>query len=202
MIVRKLFATFIFGCVVCYGAVLLAALASPTDQIRSAVNEVLVILQNKDLQSETRRQNIRDAIGPYFDFRAMSQSTLALNWKKATPEQKDHFVALYRKLLENTYIVAMEEYSGETVRYGTEKVRGKRASVETFIQQLNGPEIPIIYRMRLKQEKWLAYDVIIEGISLVSNYRRSFRQIAEKEGMETLLNKLKQKVDNGQQADA
>ncbi len=201
MIVRKLFTTLIFGYAVCYGTGVLAALASPTDQIRSAVNEVLVILQSKDLQSETRRQGIRDAIGPYFDFRAMSQSTLALNWKKATPEQKNRFVALYRKLLENTYIVAMEEYSGETVRYGAEKVRGKRASVETFIQQLNGPEIPIIYRMRQKQEKWLAYDVIIEGISLVSNYRRSFRQIAEKEGMETLLKKLKQKVDSRQQAE-
>lgn len=201
MIVRKLFTTLIIACVVCYGAGTLAVPVSPTDQIRSAVDKVLAILQNKDLQSETRRRNIRDAIAPYFDFRAISQSTLALNWKKATPAQRDRFVALFRKLLENTYIVAMEEYSGETVKYGAEKMRGKRASVEIFIQQPDGPEIPMVYRMRLKQEKWLAYDVIIEGVSLVSNYRRSFRQIAEKEGMEALLKKLQQKLDSNRQSE-
>ena len=201
MIVRKLFITLIFACVVYYGADALAVSASPTDQIRSAVDKVLAILQNKDLQSTTRRQSIRDAIAPYFDFRAISRSTLSINWKKATPAQRDRFVALFRKLLENTYIVAMEEYSGETVRYGMEKMQGKRATVEIFIQQLDGPEIPMVYVMRLKQKKWLAYDVIIEGVSLVNNYRRSFRQIADKEGMETLLKKLQQKVDSSQQAE-
>ena len=200
MIVRKLFTTFILICMVCYGAGTSATLVSPTDQIRIAVDKVLAILQDRDLQSEMRRQSIRHAIVPYFDFRAISQSTLGLNWKKATPEQKDRFVVLFRELLENTYIVAMEEYSGETVRYDKEKVRGRRASVEIFIKQPAGPEIPMVYRMRLKQEKWLAYDVLIEGISLVSNYRKSFRQIIEKEGMEGLLDKLKQKVGTAQLA--
>lgn len=200
MIVRKLFASLIIAYVICYGSELLAATASPKEQIRSVVDKVLAILQNKDLQSEIRIQSIREAVEPYFDFRAMSQSTLGQDWKKATPDQRSRFVALFRKLLENTYIVAMEEYAGETVRYGREKVRGKRASVEIFIQQPDGPEIPIVYRMRLKAQQWRAYDVIIEGISLVSNYRTSFRQINKKEGMEALLEKLKQKVDKGTQA--
>ena len=202
IIVRKVFSTLIIALVICFGEGALAATASPTEQIRSVIDKVLAILQNKDLQSEARIQLIRDAVEPYFDFRAMSQSTLGLDWKKATPEQRRRFVALFRKLLENTYRVAMEEYAGETVRYGTEKVRGKRASVEIFIQQPDGPEIPIVYRMRLKSKQWMAYDVIIEGISLVSNYRTSFRQISKKEGMEALLEKLKQKVDGEEKTSA
>ena len=169
------------------------AAGTPKDQDSQAVDKVLAILKDSSQQGEIRHNNIRDAIAPYFDFRTMSQSTLALNWKKATPEQKDRFIGLYRQMLENIYIVAMEEFSGETVRYGTEKTKGKRAVVETFIVQPTGPEIPVVYRMRLKDDKWLVYDVVIEGISLVSNYRASFRGIVDKEGMDALLEQLQKK---------
>lgn len=201
-IVYRLFITLVFVCFAWYGAGAFAAVTTPTDQVRGAVDEVLNILQDGSLQSDTRRQKVRDAIAPYFDFRAMSQSTLALDWKKATQEQKDRFVVLYQKLLENVYIVAMETYSGETVKYGQEKLQGKRASVGTFIVQPNGPEIPVIYRMRLKQDKWMAYDVIIESVSMVSNYRNSFRQIARRKGMEALLDQLQEKVDSPLKAEA
>ena len=115
---------------------------------------------------------------------------------------QDEVVELFKKLLENVYIVAMEEYGGQTVRYGKEKTDGKRASVETFILQPTGVETPVIYRLRLKQDKWSAYDVIVEGVSLVSNYRSSFRTIARKEGMEGLLSKLREKVAAPPNADA
>ena len=198
--IHKSFITLVFVCFACHGAGASAAATTPTDQVRGAVDEVLQILQDGNLQSDIRRQKIRDAIAPYFDFRAMSQSTLAVNWKKATSEQKDRFVKLFQKLLENVYIVAMETYSGETVRFGQEKLKGERASVETFIVQPNGPEIPVQYRMRLKQDKWMAYDVIIENVSMVSNYRTSFRQIARRKGMDALLEQLQQKVDGQLQA--
>jgi phospholipid transport system substrate-binding protein len=202
-IIHKSFIALVFVCSAGYGTGAFAAAATtPTDQVRTAVDEVLKILQDGSLQSDTRRQMIRDAIAPHFDFRAMSQSTLAQSWKKATPEQKERFMVLFQKLLENVYIVAMETYSGETVRYGQEKLTGERASVETFIVQPNGPEIPIQYRMRLKQNQWLAYDVIIENVSLVSNYRTSFRQIARRQGMDALLKRLQEKVDGQLKADA
>lgn len=186
---------FFFACVAWLGSNALAAqAASPTDQIRSVVDEVLALLQDERLSPDARRKGIREVISPYFDFRAMSQSTLAQSWKKATPEQQDRFVELYPKMLENVYIVAMEEYSGEKVKYGKEKVRGKRSTVETFVVQPDGPEIPILYRMRLNQDRWLAYDVVIEGVSLISNYRSSFRRIAEVEGMDALLDQLQQKI--------
>lgn len=199
---QKSVVALVFVCVAAYSAGTYAAAVTPTDQVRQAVDKVLAILQDDGLQSETRRQKIRDAIAPYFDFRAMSQSTLALGWKKATAEQKDRFVVLYRQMLENIYIVAMEEFSGETVRYGKEKIKGKRAAVETIIVQPTGPEIPVVYRMRLKDDKWLAYDVVIEGVSLVNNYRGSFRQTVDKEGMDALLEQLQQKVDSQLKAEA
>lgn len=201
--IHKSFIALAFVCSAWYGTGAFAAAATtPTEQVRGAVDEVLKILQDGSLQSDTRRQKIRDAIAPYFDFRAMSQSTLAQNWKMATPEQKERFMVLFQELLENVYIVAMEEYSGETVRYGQEKLKGKRASVETFIVQPNGPEIPVMYRMRQKQDQWLAYDVVIENVSLVSNYRTSFRQIAKRQGMDALLKQLQEKVDSQLKADA
>ena len=175
---------------------------TPTEQVRVVVDEVIAILKDSGQQGEARRQAIRDAIAPHFDFRAMSQSALSVNWKKASPAQQDEFVELFKKLLENVYIVAMEEYAGQTVRYGKEKLKGKRASVETFILQPSGVETPVIYRVRLKQGEWFAYDVIVEGISLVSNYRSTFRTIAKKEGMEGVLRQLKEKVAKPIKADA
>ncbi len=175
---------------------------TPTAQVQVVVDEVIAILKDSGQQGEARRQAIRDAIAPHFDFRAMSQSALSVNWKKASPAQQDEFVELFKKLLENVYIVAMEEYAGQTVRYGKEKLKGKRASVETFILQPSGVETPVIYRVRLKQGEWFAYDVIVEGISLVSNYRSTFRTIAKKEGMEGVLRQLKEKVAKPIKADA
>jgi phospholipid transport system substrate-binding protein len=200
-IIHSFHIVFAFVCVAWSGPNA-AAEASPTEQIRSVVDAVLALLQDAHLQPDARRKGIRDAVAPHFDYRAMSQSTLALSWKKATPEQQDRFVELFPKMLENVYIVAMEEYSGETVKYGKEKIQGKRASVETYIVQPNGPEIPIVYRMRLKNDRWLAYDVVIEGVSLVSNYRSSFRRIADVEGMEALLEQLQEKVDSQLKNDA
>ena len=175
---------------------------SPTQQVQVVVDEVIAILKDSSQQGETRRQAIRNAIAPHFDFRSMSQSALSVNWKKASPAQQDEFVELFKKLLENVYIVSMEEYAGQTVRYGKEKIKGKRASVETFILQPSGVETPVIYRVRLNQGKWFAYDVVVEGISLVSNYRSTFRTIAQKEGMEGVLRQLKEKLAEPAKADA
>lgn len=194
MMTRRLFMALATALLFGFAGISMAEPMTPTKQVQVVVDEVIGILKDGSRQGEPRRQAIRDAIAPHFDFRAMSQSTLSVNWKKATPEQQDEFVELFKKLLENVYIVAMESYAGQTVRYGKEKVDGKRASVETFILQPNGVETPVIYRVRLKQDEWLAYDVVVEGVSLVSNYRSTFRSIADKEGMDGVLRMLKDKV--------
>jgi phospholipid transport system substrate-binding protein len=167
---------------------------SPTDSIRGSVDSILALLKNKEMDQATRRKEMRKVINGRFDFRAMSQRTLATNWKKASSEQKQEFVQLFAQLIENTYIGRIEAYTNEKVDYPGEKVKGKKAVVETLILTASA-DIPINYKVyRKKNGEWWVYDVIIEGISLISNYRSSYQEIVSKEGFDGLIAKMKDKI--------
>jgi phospholipid transport system substrate-binding protein len=169
---------------------------APAAKVKAVVEQVLDLLKNEGLGAEVRRARLRDTIAPNFDFDAMSRSILAAAWKKATPEEQARFLALFQKLLENTYIAAMEDYAGQSVRFGKEKVQGDLATVETFIVRRNSSvETPVHYRMRTRDGRWLAYDVAVEGVSLVNNYRSSFRSIVRRDGMSGLIQELDKKVN-------
>ena len=171
-----------------------AADASPTDAVRGSVDSILTLLQNKELDQATRRKEMRKVINGRFDFRAMSQRTLATNWKKASKEQQQEFVQLFAQLIENTYIGRVEAYTDEKVDYPGEKVKGKKAVVETLILTASA-DIPINYKVYQKKNgEWWVYDVIIEGISLISNYRSSYQEIVKKEGLDGLIAKMKNKI--------
>ena len=171
-----------------------AADASPTDAVRGSVNSILTLLQNKELDQTTRRKEMRKVISERFDFRAMSQRTLATNWKKASKEQQQEFVQLFAQLIENTYIGRIEAYTDEKVDFPGEKVKKKKAVVETLILTATA-DIPINYKVYQKTNgEWWVYDVIIEGISLISNYRSSYQEIVKKEGFDGLIAKMKSKI--------
>lgn len=172
------------------------AAVTPSEQIREVVDAVMEVLKQPGLDQAQRRQGIRELIAPHFDFKVMSRSILARNWKKADAAQRAQFVALFRQLMENTYITAMEAYTSETVRYGKETLRKNKALVETFIVRPS-LEIPVVYRLRQRSGKWLAYDIVIEGVSIVRNYRTSFAGLVKKKGMEGLLASLEAKVQGG-----
>lgn len=191
---RRLRPQILFVAIFCCGSIASSATLSPDQRVQELVDEVIALLKDETMEKMERRQKIRDALAPHFDFRSMSRSILALNWKKASAEQRERFIQLFKQLLQNTYIVTMEGYSGQTVRYGYSKTDGNRASVPTFIVGRNGVETPVTYRLRRKGDEWVAYDVIAEGVSLVSNYRTSFRAIARSEGMEVLLQQMAEKV--------
>ena len=174
-------------------ASLVAAGASPTDSIRTSVDGVLALLQNKEMDDATRREKIGEVISERFDFRAMSQRTLATNWKSASEEQRKEFVRLFSTLIENTYIGRVEAYTNEKVDFPGEKVKGKKAVVETLILTANA-DIPVDYKVYMKNDKWWVYDVVIEGISLISNYRSSYQEIVKKEGVDGLIEKMKAKI--------
>ena len=174
-------------------ASLVAAGASPTDSIRTSVDGVLALLQNKEMDDATRREKIGEVISERFDFRAMSQRTLATNWKSASEEQRKEFVQLFSTLIENTYIGRVEAYTNEKVDFPGEKVKGKKAVVETLILTANA-DIPVDYKVYMKNDKWWVYDVVIEGISLISNYRSSYQEIVKKEGFDGLITKMKDKI--------
>ena len=174
-------------------ATIASADSTPTDAIRGSVESILTLLQDKELDQTTRRGKIRKVINARFDFRAMSQRTLATNWKKASDEQQKEFVQLFSKLIENTYIGRVEAYTDEKVDYPGEKIKGKKAVVETLILTPSA-DIPVNYKVYLKKDKWWVYDVIIEGISLISNYRSSYQEIVKKDGFDGLIVKMKAKI--------
>lgn len=167
---------------------------TPSMRIKQTVDEVLKVMQNEDLDKQQRRDMVRIIVRPRFDYRAMSQLVLAKNWKKISAEQQERFVFLFRELLERTYFSAMDSYAGQTVRMGRERLNEKRAVVQTFINA-SSKEVPVNYKLRLKKGDWYTYDVTVDGVSLVSNYRTSFKSLVRDRGMDGLLDELKQKVD-------
>jgi phospholipid transport system substrate-binding protein len=170
-----------------------AAATGPAEQVRGTVDDVLVVLRDKELLQDDRRRRVQEAIGKRFDFTLMSRAALSVNWKKATPEQRRRFVDLFTELLLLIWTARLDEYHDESVRYGEEKIRGDRATVSTFVVS-GDKEIPVDYRLHNKNGEWLVYDVLIEHVSQVSNYRNSYRGIVEEVGIDGLLDRLETKV--------
>ena len=172
-----------------------AAPGTPTAMVEAAVGQVLQVLQRKGLDREQRWDEIGRIINAHFDFRSMSQSVLATNWRGATPEEKRQFVEYFSQYLEDTYRNKIEAYTNQKVEYLSEQVRKDRAVVETEIVA-DQARIPVTYRLKNNDGEWFAYDVVIEGVSLVNNYRNTFNAIIKAEGMEGLLTDLEGRIAN------
>jgi phospholipid transport system substrate-binding protein len=176
-----------------------AVAGAPTDQLRTSVDQVLKILADPELKKEARtperRRMIRAVAGDIFDFGEISRRSLAVHWQSRSLAERTEFVALFGDLLENSYISKIEGYSGEKIVYAGDTVDGSLAVVRTKILTKQGPEIPVDYRMFLRGDQWRAYDVSIEGISLVSNYRSQFNSIISRSGYPDLVSKLRAKQD-------
>jgi phospholipid transport system substrate-binding protein len=170
----------------------------PTDQVKETVDAVMKILNDKELRKpekqKERRILIRQTVIKRFDFEEMAKRSLAAHWKDRTPAEQKEFVALYSDLLENTYIRKIERYENEKVVYYDEKLDGDYAVVKTKIIKKEGISIPVEYRILRKKEKWEVYDIIIEGISLVNNYRTQFTQIIRAGSYNDLVKRLREKV--------
>jgi phospholipid transport system substrate-binding protein len=170
-----------------------AATATPSDRVKQTVDSVLSVMKNPDLDAAQRRDQVRDIVRQRFDYDSMSQVILAAKWRTATASQREQFIILFRELLEQTYFSAMDSYNDQQVRMGRERQKGKLAEVQTFITSAS-KEVPVSYKLRLRNDDWYAYDVTVDGVSLVSNYRTSFRNLAKEKGMDGLLSELAQKV--------
>ncbi len=168
--------------------------AAPTDQLKKSLDGIIEVLKEQGLDREVRREKIRVLFRERFDFRIMSRRVLARNWKKTTPDIQDRFVALFADLLEAIYIGRIEEYSDERIDYINERIKEKRAIIDTVIVT-KSVEIPINYKLTLTGDLWLVYDVVIEEVSLVRSFRSSYSEIVKKEGFEGLLAKMEDKVE-------
>lgn len=180
-----------------------ASAGAPTDQLRGRIDRVLAKVMDRELRSEERRTAIRAIAYETFDFREISQRSLARHWQARTPAERDEFVQLFADLLERSYIGQIEQYSGgEKVQYLGETISGEQSLVRTRIVTKSGTEVPVDYRLHRVGDRWLVYDVAVEGVSLVSNYRAQFDRIIRSSSYRMLADKLKAKQDEARQADA
>jgi phospholipid transport system substrate-binding protein len=170
-----------------------ALAAGPMEQIEGSVNDVLKILGNDKLDPERKKESIGTIIRQRFHFRAMAQQTLAQNWRKASAEEQEDFVELFSRLVLATYMSRIESYTDERVGFVKEKVDGDRAVVDSVIVTAN-LEIPVTYKLVKSGSEWLVYDVLVEEVSLVRNFRSSYQDIVKKEGFTGLLAKMQEKI--------
>ena len=171
-----------------------AETTGPGEVVRNAVEEILVILRTEGLDQAARQARIEKIVDEQFDFRTMSQSVLATHWQKASKEERERFAEFFSQYLENTYMTAIDSaYTDQYVEYGEVKMKGDRAIVKTDIVS-ESKKIPVDYKMKLNGDKWFAYDVVIEGVSLVNNYRNTFASIIKTDGMQGLLDSLETKI--------
>ncbi len=173
--------------------------ASPTERVKEVTDRIIAILSDNSLKSPEKKEEkvklIKDEINKVFDWEEFSKRTLAQHWQKLTPQQKEEFIKNYQKLLESVYSDKMNAYSGEQVRYEGEEISEQNSIVKVVVLGYKGADIPLIYRLVQKSNQWFVYDVVIEGISLVNNYRSQFNSIMIKSGYEGLLKAIKDKIE-------
>lgn len=178
---------------------IMAQAGEPVTLIKQTINEVIDILKDEGLKKPgkgaDRRAELRRVIGERFDYEEMAKRSLALHWKKRTPEERQEFIPLYSDLLERSYINKIESYTDEKILYTDETIDNDYAVVETKIITKRNVEIPIQYRLLKKNNRWGVYDVVIEGVSLVNNYRNQFNKIIRKDSYEELVKRMKDKLE-------
>jgi phospholipid transport system substrate-binding protein len=171
----------------------------PTDQIKQTTDKILSIVTDPALKSpakaQERRRLIRGAVDERFNWEEMARRSLARYWDQRTAEEKKEFVRLYSDLLERTYMDKVEGYSGEKIVYEGESTDDAYAVVKVKIATKKNTDIHVDYRLKKEMNKWLIYDVSIEGVSLINNYRTQFNSIIAQSSYENLVKKLKDKVE-------
>ena len=171
----------------------------PLEDIRNTTEQILQILGDASLQgkenAKERRRRVREVVDERFDWEAISRSSLTTTWRELSREQQAEFTRLFGMLLERTYMERLESYTGEKVLYLDEERDGPRARVRVRIVTKKNQEIPVEYRVKERNGTWMVYDILIEGVSMVRNYRVQFSEILMKSSYADLLERLKAKVE-------
>ncbi len=177
-----------------------AGTAGMTARVRSAIDSAFAILNDPALMGEAhtakRRASVRSVVDEAIDFEEMTKRSLGIHWRARTEQEKKEFVGLFSRLLEESYMDKIEANYDARVLYRGEKINKKhtRGVVRTTVVTRKQTEVPIDYRMMKKDRGWVAYDIVIEGVSLVSNYRTQFNQIIQRSSYEDLVKGLREKL--------
>jgi phospholipid transport system substrate-binding protein len=175
----------------------MASAGEPTEVIRQTTDQVSKILEDPGLQGPAkqaeRQARLHQIAEQAFDWQAMAQRALAVHWRGRTPQQRQEFVGLFRDLVERTYMNRLEAATQEKqdIQYVGEQVDESRAAVKTNVVTKRNQQVPIEYRLQKTDGRWKVYDVLVEGISLVNNYRSQFNQIISSSSYDALVQKMK-----------
>jgi phospholipid transport system substrate-binding protein len=166
----------------------------PTEIAKQVIEKALDILQNPAYRGEERRQMVKRVVDPHFDYREMAKRSLGPTWGTLNPAQRQEFVALFAQLLEASYSDKIEKYAQRVkIDYTGEIPDGEYVEVRTVVRRAND-RLPLNYRLLNEGGTWKVYDVVIEGVSLVSNYRSQFSRIIHESSYAELVRRLKTKV--------
>jgi len=181
-------------------AMLLApAIAMPTvtDEVKSVVDKVVSIVSDTEMKKPKnegkRRAALEKTISAIFDYNEMAKLSLGVHWRDRSSAERQEFIKLFKTLLENSYADKIESYNNEKISYQKETVEGDTAEVKSKIVTAKREEFTLDYRLKKDGGKWMVCDVVIEGVSLVANYRSQFNRIVRSQGYDALVKKLKDK---------
>jgi len=172
----------------------------PTEQIKEKTDEIKNILNDPAFQDkkEERKELITHIIDGMVDWQEATKRALGLHWRKRSPQEREEFISLFKDLLKRMYRDKLELYSGEQIVFETEKIDGDYAVVKTkIINEKGGADISVDFRLLKNGERWLTYDLSIEGISVLNNYRVQFDEIIQSSSYEDLVKKMKNKQEVG-----
>jgi len=172
-----------------------ARAGAPTDQLKAAVEQIVRVLEDPSLRAGARaperRAAIRKEAEGVFDFAETAKRALGRHWQGLSDKDRQEFTGLFTDLIERAYISKIERYSGERIAYAGESVEGGLATVRTRFVTKQGTEVPVDYRMQQRSDRWLVYDVSVEGVSLINNYRTQFDKIIQTSSYAELVRKMK-----------
>jgi phospholipid transport system substrate-binding protein len=170
-----------------------AGAGEPTDQLRARIDRAVGILDDGGLKAKpaARREALRGVAAEIFDFAEITRRSLGPHWQTVPPAEREELVRLLGGLLERTYMTRVEQYGGERIVFVGEAVAGDYATVRTRFMTKGGTEIPVDYRLAHVGDRWLAYDVSIEGVSLVASYRAQFNKIMQTSSAQGLVERLR-----------
>ncbi len=191
---RRLFISILLV-LICSGFVFAASQSQPQVQVKAMVSSILGVLQQEELTPLEKKEQVSGMVQEFLDINSMSRRTLGVHWQTATLEQRQQFSALFIQILEGTYLNRIGDYSGGTVEYLKQRVKGNKAIVDTVIiaKEL---EIPVQYKMIYVDDTWQVFDLVIEGVSLVRNYHSSYGEIIRRNGYDGLLALMEEKVQS------
>jgi phospholipid transport system substrate-binding protein len=174
----------------------------PTEQLKGSIDQIIKLLEDPAIKAEAntpkRRAAIRQVAENIFDFQEAAKRSLGRHWQGLSEQDRAEFTSVFSDLLERSYVARIEQYSGERIAYNGDSAQGDTATVKTTFTTKKGSDVPVDYRMLRKGDRWLVYDVSVEGLSLIANYRGQFNKIIETSSFQDLVARMKSKGDEFQ----